>query len=188
MSKIIVDEIKGSARDNHIISIDNGNTLYAPGQVIQTVWRKFEDHVTYTSNNDNVSRDITGLNLEINLKKSNSLVYIKWWIFYEAHHNITFQAKRNDVVVGFNTEAGDVRWSGIASAEYEHSHDQGSTPSYAHFCYIDEPGTVGIHTYSLGSRSSSSANYQVRMNRSWSNYTDSYEAGVSWAMIEEIAQ
>lgn len=188
MSKIIVDELKGSARDNHIISIDSGKTLYAPGQVIQTVWRKFEDHITYTSNGDSVSRDITGLNLEINLKKANSLVYLKWWIFYEAHHNITFQAKRNGNVVGFNTEAGDVRWSGIGCAEYEHSHNQGSTPSYMHLCYVDEPGTVGIHTYSLGSRSSNASNYQVRMNRAWSGFSDSNEAGVSWAMIEEIAQ
>jgi hypothetical protein len=188
MSTLITDELRGSSQGNHIISIPNNNTLYAPGHVIQTVWRKFDQHATYNSYNDNVSRDISGLDLTITLKNSNSLVYCKWWLFYEAHHDITFQAKRNGTVVGFNTEAGNVRWSGIGCAEYEHSHDQNSTPSYAHFCYIDQPGTVGPHTYSLGSRASAGTNYDIRVNRAWGNFTDNHEAGVSWAMIEEIAQ
>ena len=188
MSTLVTDELAGRKDGNHVVALPSGNTLYAPGHVIQTVWRKMDYHATYNSYNDNVSRDIDGLNLSITLKRSNSLVYVQWWLFYECHHNITFQAKRNGSVIGFNNEVGNVRWSGIGVADYEHSHDQSSTPSYAHMCYVDSPGSVGPHTYSLGSRSSDGSNFDIRINRAWSSFSDNYEAGVSWCVIEEIAQ
>jgi hypothetical protein len=188
MSTLITDELRGSAQGNHLISVPNNTTLYAPGHVIQTVWRKFDSHATYNSYNDNASRDISGLDLTITLKRSNSLVHIKWWLFYECHHDITFQAKRNGSVIGFNNEVGNVRWSGIGCAEYEHSYDLNSTPSYMHLCYVDQPGSVGPHTYTLGSRASAGTNYDIRINRAWGAFQDSHEAGVSWSMIEEIAQ
>jgi hypothetical protein len=187
MSTVITDEIAGRGDSNHVIAVPNNVTLYTPGAVIQTAWRKMDFHATYSSLNDNVSRAISGLDLTVTLKRSNSLVYIQWWLFYECHHNITFQAIRNGTVVGFNTEVGNVRWSGIGSAEFEHSHDQNSTPSYAHFCYTDTPGSVGPHTYSLGSRGSGATSYEIRVNRAWGNFTDDFEGGVSWAMIQEIA-
>lgn len=188
MSTLIVDEIAGRKDGNHLVVVPNGNTLYAPGHVIQTVWRKMDYHATYASYNDSVSRDIDGLNLSITLKRANSLVYIQWYLFYECHHNISFQAKRGGAVIGYNTEVGNVRWSGIGVAEYEHSHDQNSTPSYAHMCYVDVPGSVGPHTYSLGSRSSGGGQFDIRVNRAWGNFSDNNEAGVSWCIIEEIAQ
>lgn len=188
MSTLVTDELIGTRDGNHIIGMAPGNTFYVPGHVIQTAWRKMENHATYNSFNDNVSRDIDGLNLTITLKRANSLVYIQWWLYYECHHNISFQAKRNNTVIGFNTEAGNVRWSGIATAEFEHSFNLDSTPNYGHFEYVDIPGTVGPHTYSLGSRSSGGTNYDIRINRAWNGYSDSYEGGVSWVMIQEIAQ
>jgi hypothetical protein len=188
MSTIVTDQISGRRDNNHLIAVPNGNTFYAPGHVIQTVWRKFDTHADYTANADNVSRAVTGLDLTITLKRANSLVLLKWWLFYEAHHDITFQCLRGGSVIGFNSAAGNVRWSGIGVGQYEHSHDQSSTPSYQHFCYVDTPGSVGPHTYSLGSRSSTGSNYVLRVNRAWGNYSDNNEAGVSWATLEEIAQ
>ena len=188
MSTLIVDEIGGRKDGNHLVAVPNNITFFAPGQVIQTAWRKMDFHATYNSYNDNNSRDISGLNLDITLKKSNSIVYLQWWLFYECHHDITFQAKRSGTVIGFNSEVGNVRWSGIGTAEYEHSHDQSSTPSYTHMCWVDSPGSVGPHTYSLGSRSSTGTNYDIRVNRAWSGFSDNYEGGVSWAMAQEIAQ
>ena len=187
MSTIIVDEISGTEGGNHVIGVPNNTTLYAPGHVIQTAWRKMDFHATYTANNDNVSRDIEGLNIEFTPKKATSQVLLQWWMFYESHYNITFQAKRNGNVIGFNSEVGNVRWSGITSAEYEHSWDLNSTPSYIHFSYVDTPGSVGPHLYSVGVRGSGGTNYQIRMNRAWGSFGDSFEGGVSWCMIQEIA-
>jgi hypothetical protein len=188
MSTLITDELQGRKDGNHVIALPNNTTLYAPGQVIQTAWRKMDFHATYNSFADNNSRDIDGLNLTITLKRSNSSVYLQWWLFYECHHDITFQAKRGGSVIGFNSEVGNVRWSGIGVGEFEHSHDQNSTPSYTHMCWVDTPGSVGPHTYSLGSRSSTGTNYDIRVNRAWGAFQDNHEGGVSWAMIQEIAQ
>lgn len=187
MSTLITDELAGRKDGNHLIAMPSNTTFYAPGHVIQTVWRKMDFHATYNSYNDNVSRDISGLDLTITLKRSNSQVYLQWYLFYECHHDITFQAKRGGSVIGFNSEVGNVRWSGIGTAEYEHSHDQNSTPSYTHMCWVDTPGSVGPHTYTLGSRSSTGSQYDIRVNRAWGAYQDDHEGGVSWAIAQEIA-
>lgn len=188
MSNIIVDQISGRRDGNHLIGVPNGNTFHVPGQVIQTVWRKMDYQAQYSANNDNVSRDIDGLNLSITLKKANSLVYCKWWIFYESHHDITFQAKRGGTVIGYNTEVGNLKYSGIGVGDYGHSFDNASTPSYGHMMYVDAPGSVGPHTYSLGTRSSTTANYTLSINRSTNGPSDNNELGVSWCVLEEIAQ
>jgi hypothetical protein len=188
MSTLVADEFAGRQDGNHLIGFPSNNTLYVPGHVIQTVWTKMDNHATYNSYNDNNSRDITGLNTTITLKRANSLVYCQWWVFYECHHDITFQAKRSGTVIGYNTEAGNVRWSGIGVSEYTHSHDLSSTPDYLHMSWVDQPGNVGPHVYSIGSRSSTGTNYDIRINRAWSSFTDGNEGGVSWCILQEIAQ
>lgn len=188
MSRLVTDEIVGRQDNNHLVTIPNGTTLYAPGQVIQTAWKKMDFHAAYSANNDNVSRDISGLNLTLTLKKPNSQVFIQWWIFYETFYNVTFQAKRDGAVIGFNNDVGNVRWSGIGVGENEHSFDEASTPSYLNMCYLDTPGSVGPFTYSLGVRSSDATNRTLWVNRSTLTVGDFYEGGVSWCMIQEIAR
>ena len=188
MSTLVTDELQGPHEANHCIVMPNNTTLYAAGQTIQTVWRKFQTVQTYNSYNDNTSRPISGLDVSITLKRANSKVILKWWIFYEAHHDITFQAIRGGTVIGFNSEVGNVRYSGMGAADYEHSHDQSSTPTYQHHMWIDSPGSVGPHTYQIGSRSSTGSNHDIRMNRSWNGPSDDHEIGVSWCVVEEIAQ
>ena len=189
MSTLITDQLVGRRDGGHVIAVPRGTNLYAPGHVIQTVWRKMDYRTSYAANNDNVSRDIDGLNLTITLKRANSEVHIFWYLFYEAHHDITFQAKRGGSVIGYNTEVGNVRYSGITSGEYEYTFDNSSTPSYLHYPYVDVPGSVGPHTYSLGVRASAGTNYTLHVNRTVSQVgTDSYETGVSWCVIEEIAR
>ena len=187
MSTLVTDELQGPHEANHCIAMPNNTHLYVPGQTIQTVWRKFQGVQTYNSYNDNTSRPISGLDITITLKRANSKVLLQWWIFYEAHHDITFQAIRGGSVIGFNSEVGNVRYSGMGAADYEHSHDQNSTPTYQNHTWIDTPGSVGPHTYQIGSRSSTGGNYDIRMNRSWNGPTDSHEVGISWCVVEGIA-
>ena len=68
MSTLVVDELQGPKDGNHIIAMPNNTTLYAAGQTIQTVWRKFQTLQTYNSYNDNTSRPISGLDVSITLK------------------------------------------------------------------------------------------------------------------------
>jgi hypothetical protein len=189
MSILVTDELIGRRDGGHVIAVPRGTNLYAPGHVIQTVWRKMDLRTSFAANNDTVSRDIDGLNLTITLKRANSEVHLKWYVFHESHHDITFQAKRGGTVIGFNSADGNIRWSGIGVGEYEHTFDNSSTPTYMNLAYVDIPGTVGPHTYSLGCRSSSGANYTVHINRTVAQVgTDSYETGVSWCIIEEVAR
>lgn len=189
MSTLIVDEIEGPSSLNNIVTFPRGVTFYTPGMVIQSAWKEYHRHQTVSANNDSVSRDISGLNIDFAPKKSNSLIQIQWWLFWEARYNMTFQAKRDGSVVGFNTNLGaSDKQSGIASGRYERENNQSSTPAMQHMTFIDEPGGTSTYTYSLGVRSSNTSNYTLRINRALNSFSDSYEAGVSWVLVEEIAQ
>jgi hypothetical protein len=193
MSTVITDEIAGPRDRNHLVTFPNNRTLYAPGHVIQTAWREYHQHQTIAANNDTVTRALTGLDIAFACKRSNSLVLCEWWVFYETHYNVNFRPMVNNAVVttsGFQSynSASSARWSGLSSAEYEHSFDNSSTPSYKHMQWVFSPGTTASRTYSIGVLGSGGSNYTVYLNRSTGNYSDSNEAGVSWVMLQEIAQ
>ena len=188
MSTLRCDELAGHRDQNHVISVPNNTTVYAPGQTIQTVWKRIVNHQSQSANNDNVPRALSELDLTITPKKSNSLLYIKYWIFYETHYNVSFKLLRDSTLIGYNTAVGNQRWSGFGVGEYEHSFDNGSTPSVIHLCWVDTPG-AGTFTYRFAVTSSGATNYTFFLNRSTGNGgSDSHEVGVSWVMIEEIAQ
>ena len=193
MSTVITDEIAGPRDQNHLITFPNNRTLYAPGHVIQTAWREYHQHQTIAANNDSVTRAITGLDIAFACKRSNSLVLCQWWIFYESHYDIVFRPLINNAQIttsgfqGYNS-ASSARWSGLTSGEYEHSFDNSSTPSYIHMSYMARPATTLSRTYSIGVMSSTGSNHTITMNRATSSFSDSYEAGVSWVMLQEIAQ
>lgn len=189
MSTLLVDRISGPQHQNNIISFPRDNIFYAPGMVIQSAWKDYHRHQTVSAANDGVSRDISGLNINFTPKKSNSLIHIQWWLFYEGNHNITFQAKRDDVIVGYNENLSATdRATGLTSGRYERMNNQSSTPIMIHMTYIDEPGGTSNYLYSLGVRSSDGNNRTIRINRALSGYSDGYEAGVSLVFIQEIAQ
>mgnify|MGYP000579564851 CR=1 FL=1 len=67
--------------------------------------------------------------------------------------------------------------------------DNNSTPTYKNMTYVDLPNSTSALTYGLGVRSSTGSNYTLYVNRTTgSGGTDSYETGVSWCIIKEIAR
>ena len=165
-----------------------GTYITSPGQVIQTVWRRFDFPTTYSSiSTSGNPTEIKELNVRIAKKFSNSYCYIQWWIFYECHHNIVFKAMRDNNVIGYNTEVGNTRYSGIGTAEYEHSFDNNSTPSVLHLAYWDQTNTAAEINYQLAAQSSDGGVYNVMFNVTTNTAaTDNYERGVSWCMVQEI--
>lgn len=193
MSTVIVDEIAGRRDLNHVVQMPRGKYFDVPGRVIQTAWKEFHQHGTYNAYND-ATRAISALDINFACKQSDSLVYIQWWIFYEASdHNFIFRPLVNGGEIttsgyqGYNS-ASSSRWSGMSPGAYEHSHDASSTPTYQHMAYMYDPNTTASRTYGVGVRASNSSNKQVRLNRAWSSYSDSYEAGVSTVLVQEIGQ
>jgi hypothetical protein len=95
---------------------------------------------------------------------------------------------RDGALVGFNTTQGTAAYSGIAAAEYEHSFDNDSTPSVLHLSYWDRVVTSSPIRYCLGGTGGAGASYNIMLNiPTNTGGTDSYERGVSWAMLEEIS-
>ena len=188
MSTLAVNELRATPENNWTIAMPQGTYITSPGQVIQTVWRRFDFPTTYssipTSGAPLVFSDLT---LRISKKFSNSFCYVQWWLFYETHHNMTFKAMRDGTVIGFNNEVGNTRFSGIGTAEYEHSFDNASTPSVLHLAYYDQVNTAADIFYQLGATGSGGGVYNIMFNVTTNTAaTDNYERGVSWAMVQEI--
>lgn len=189
MSTVQSNEFRGAQTNNHCITMPSGQCINAPGQVLQTVWRKFDYPFVYNlpAGSGANGTILGGLNLTITKKDPNSYCYIQWWLFYETHHDVVFRAFRDGSLVGYNTQSGITPFSGIGTAEYEHSFDNSSTPSVIHLCYWDRNVSAAAMTYQLAATGGTTT-YNMMVNTATSNTNqDSYERGVSWAMIEEIS-
>ena len=188
MSTLVVQELRGPADANHVVQMPyNSGMIGGTGQVLQTVWRRYDQPGAFSAG-FNSNTIITPLNLTITKKNSNSWCYIQWWLFYETHHNMVFRSYRDGSVLGYNTESGTSTWSGIGTAEYEHSFDNNSTPSVMHLCYWDRYVVSTPITYQIGIIGGGGSTYTVYMNTPTNTVaTDNYERGVSWAMIQEIS-
>jgi len=189
MSTVLNNEWRGPQTNNHCITMPPGTCINAPGQVLQTVWRRFDYPTTYSLPSGTLSNGyiFASLDLTITKKDPNSYVYCQWWIFYETHHDVVFRVFRDGALVGFNTTQGTAAYSGIAAAEYEHSFDNDSTPSVIHLSYWDRLVTSAPIKYSIGGTGGTTS-YNIMLNQPTNTGgTDSYERGVSWAMLEEIS-
>ncbi len=188
MSTLITDQLLGRAQNDYVIGLTKNTTFKAVGQVIQFQYRVSQNLASYAANNDNVAREISELNCSITPKYSNSEIWIDWYVFYEATYNMVFQPLRNGTAVAWNTEVGNIRWSGLHSGDYESSWDLSSTPTYKHMTYVDLPGTTSSTTYQLGVKSSDGGNNTFYLNRAFGSYGDNNESGVSFTIIREIAR
>ena len=189
MSTVLNNEWRGPQTNNHCITMPPGTCINAPGQVLQTVWRRMDYPTTYslppgTSSNGS---EFAGLELTITKKDPNSYVYCQWWVFYETHHDVVFRVFRDGSLVGYNLNQGITAYSGISAAEYEHSFDNASTPSVLHLSYWDRVVTSSPIRYCLGGTGGTTS-YNIMLNMPTNTgSTDGYERGVSWAMLEEIS-
>lgn len=188
MSILRVNEITTRSGTGNII-IPEGNTLYAPGMVIQTLFVRTDERNTYSSTNSGNGTSISALNLTITPKIANSMILCQWMVNGELHQDNTFLIWKNGALAsdGYNQQSGNVRYSGYAAAFYDQN--ESSTPSNWKIMYSDTPGSTSPQTYGLACRSSSATNYTFYLNRTVSSTgADSNENLVSVGIIQEIAQ
>ena len=133
MSSLTTGSLRGLPVNNNIITIPSGHTLYAPGMIAQVQYVRSDSRTTYNSAASGDGTTITALNLNISPKFANSLLLMQWMINYEANHDNTFVIHRNGTLItspvgytGYNSEAGNVNFSGIATSAYDQNVD--STP------------------------------------------------------------
>jgi hypothetical protein len=102
----------------------------------------------------------------------------------DANH--IWRILRNGTTIGYNTDAGLVNWSGVASMHYGAA---GSTLTNSTIEWVDTPNTTGALTYRLQFRNSSVTGVAVGINRTYDNLgTNNYENGVSFVTATELAQ
>lgn len=205
MSQLTVSQIL--APGGGPVRMDEPSVLYAPGHVIQVVWGISKEKYYYpVGDNNDSERGFFGggstnsnvilrpLDITITPHSVNSFIHVEFNVCYEAEHNMGFQILRNGGLIGIRE--GDVSVDGIdignwqigAVSRYDANTD--TTPSVVTFCVVDRPGTTEPVTYSVGVRRGSTSSHTLVLNGAYSNpYAgqDSYEAGVSVSIAQEIA-
>lgn len=172
-------------QNNSGINLASGTVLQQQGAVIQTVWLRTDTRSTYSAPNSGNGTAITPLRLTITPKRSDSWIWLRWVVFHEMHHDTVLLVHQNGSLIGYNTQRGNVRWSGIYTPPYDN--DYSSTPHTATVNWFVKAGSTSSRYYDLACRSSSSGNYTFALNRTnGSAGQDSYEAGFSYGWAREI--
>lgn len=166
------------------VSFSSG--LHQQEKVIQTVVVRSDLRATYSAPNSGNGTQITPLNLTITPTRFDSVIWLRWTLFYEAHHDTVFTVQQGTSLIGFNTYRGNVRWSGILTPLYDN--DYATTPQNSTINWFVNAGSTVARTYSLCIRSSSSGNYTLALNRSLQSIgSESIENGVSYGIAREIS-
>jgi hypothetical protein len=167
------------------ISLASGHRLQHEGKVIQTVYTRTDVRTTYTANNTGDGNPITQLRLTITPTRSDSWIWLRWTVFYEMHHDTVFLVQQNGSLIGFNTQRGNARWSGILTPLYDN--DYSTTPQNSTINWFVRAGSTASRFYDLAVRSSSGGVYTLALNRCLNSAgTDGQEVGVSFGFAREI--
>jgi hypothetical protein len=174
----------GIGTENPGAKLDVRGTLRAPGVPVQFVSAQVHDKVAYSSA---ASRHIDKLDITITPHFSNSKIYLTWRIEYESNWDAVFRIYRDSTLIGYNTVAGNVGYSGVTTAPYDDN--DSSTPQQTIITWIDSPNTTNSVTYKVYFQGVDGSRPAFYLNRSVSSAgTTFYENGVSQKTAMEIAQ
>jgi hypothetical protein len=192
MSELTVGQLRGLPVNNNVITVPSGHQLYAPGSVVQVRTVRTDSRTTFSISTAGNGNAITPLNLQITPKFSNSLLVMTWMVNGESNHDTVFTIHRNGSLItttgetGFNSEAGNNRWSGVASASYDQN--DSSTPSNYYIQYVCSAASVSSQTFAPAVRSSGSDS-TFYLNRTFAFLGEvNYENMISTGTVMEIAQ
>lgn len=168
------------------IAIPSGHQLQHEGKVVQTVYVRTDVRTTYTANNTGDGNAITQLRLTIAPKRSDSWIWLRWTVFYEMYHDTVFLVQENGALIGYNTQRGNARWSGILTPLYDN--DYNSTPQVSTINWFVRANSTASRYYDLAVRSSQGGVFTFALNRTvGSTGTTDYEVGTSFGFAREIS-
>jgi len=172
-------------RSGNEIVFNAAHQMQHQGKVVQTITTTTHTRTTYTASGSGNGTQITQLNLTITPYRADSTIWLRWTVAYEAHHEVIFLVQRDSTLIGYNTDLGNNRWSGIVTAQYDN--DYSTTPQVSTINWFDPAGTTAARTYQLCVRSASSTSYTFGLNRSLASAgADGQEVGVSHGIAREI--
>lgn len=187
MSTLITDYIQGRQDNNYVVKMPDGHYINSPGQCVQTVYRIYDGKWTGTAGNSGNGVELggSGLRLTMSPKYSNSVILLRWILHYELHHDCVFTVTRNNSIIGYNTQIGNRRSSGVAAPVYDR--DYASTPSNIHIMWYDSPNTTSSRDWRIHARSANGSNRTISINRPLNNNgSNDNETGMSIAIAQEF--
>jgi hypothetical protein len=178
---------------NPAVTVAPGVQFNYAGRVVQMFTNRVDERTTYYSSNTGNGTTIAELALSIKPQYSTSLLWMQWMINHEADHDNVFLIHQNGSLIttagyeGYNANAGNSRWSGVASTYYDR--DYSSTPSNVYLQYAILASSTASRNYAPAVRSSNSNNYVFCLNRPvGSRGASGNEVTVSTGIIMEIQQ
>jgi hypothetical protein len=156
------------------------------GKVVQTITVTTHTRPTLTaSNSGNGTVISSALNLTITPYRADSTIWLRWTVAYEIHHDAVFLVQQDGTLIGYNTDLGNNRWSGILTPQYDN--DYSSTPQVSTINWFVVAGSTTARTYQLCIRGSGGSSYTFALNSTVGNRgQDGHEVGVSHGIAREI--
>ena len=193
MSELSVGQLKGLTVNNNTITVPSGHKLYAPGSVVQVVYKRTDARSVYTVPTSGDGVGFAELATVITPKFANSLLVMHITISGESHYNDVFTMLKNGSLItqsgyeGYNSSSGNNYWSGVAITPYDGG-DIATTPWTCTFQYAIPAGSTSTATYTPAVRAND-ANTYFTLNRAYNNAgAGGNENGTSHVTIWEIAQ
>jgi hypothetical protein len=179
-----------------IIRTTRKSSIYVPGSIVQCVYVRSDQRTFYTGQITGDGTTIDTLGITIKPRRANSMLLMKWMINGEVHQDVVFLVHRNGRLIydggyeAFNSEVGNLKWSGIVSGAYETSPDYNTTPNNFMLRYWVPAINTDMRTYAPAIRGSSTSAFNLHLNRvqATATGTNAQEMTVSTGIIMEIAQ
>lgn len=167
------------------IVFNASHRLLHQDKVVQTVTVTSHARNTYSAPNSGNGTQITPLNLTITPWRADSIIWLRWTVAYEMHHDTVFLVQQDGSLIGYNTDLGNNRWSGILTPQYDN--DYSTTPQVSTINWFVQAGSTATRTYQLCVRSGGGSNWTFALNRCLNSAgTDGQEVGVSHGIAREI--
>jgi hypothetical protein len=161
-----------------------GNVLLQERKIVQTQTIRTDNRTTFTAQPSGDGTEVTDLRISITPKSANSWIWIRYTIAYEMHHDTVWLMMQNSALIGYNTQRGNVRHSGILTPLYDN--DYSSTPQTSTINWFVKAGNTSARYYSPAVRSSSGGTYTLGLNRALGAIQNNYETGISFGWVREI--
>ena len=143
MSELYVNKIYSHTDANNKIEIPSGNTLYAPGHVVQAVTTNSNTRSTTTSTSYVAATDLSAT---ITPKSSSSKILVLFNVMVRSYNS---GGADSSMKVGFSRDGGTT----ILSPQRTRAYDYGSSgiivESSVSASYLDSPATTSALTYQI---------------------------------------
>ena len=179
-SELYVETLKGltSGANANKVTVGSGQTLYAPGHVIQVLSTTKNDTFAMSGQTD-AYVDISGFNVSITPSSANSKILVTGYVAggVSVASSISYRLMRDSTAIAISNSGQTIR----------SDHEAFGTPArgwhHAPFSFLDSPATTSAVTYKLQMLDSAFSSSTIYVNRNG----DSGSISVSTITVMEIA-